>query len=99
MGQRRTDDVCGRCHTRPRFRRYPQDCSQPLPACAGVGAQGGSLEEVCKYGMNSTCGLIVNSSRGIIYVDKTEKFAEAARNAAKEVQQQMAEQLKGVINA
>ena len=42
----------------------------------GVGAQGGSLEEVCKYGMNSTCGLIVNSSRGIIYVDKTEKFAE-----------------------
>ena len=65
----------------------------------GVGAQGGSLEEVCKYGMNSTCGLIVNSSRGIIYVDKTEKFAEAARNAAKEVQQQMAEQLKGVINA
>lgn len=38
----------------------------------GVGAQGGSLEEVCKYGMNKTCGLIVNSSRGIIYVDKTE---------------------------
>ena len=50
----------------------------------GVGAQGGSLEEVCKYGMNSTCGLIVNSSRGIIYVDKTEKFAEAARTAAQE---------------
>ena len=45
----------------------------------GVGAQGGSLEEVCKYGMNSTCGLIVNSSRGIIYVDKTEKFAEACK--------------------
>ena len=63
----------------------------------GVGAQGGSLEEVCKYGMNSTCGLIVNSSRGIIYVDKTEKFAEAARNAAKEVQQQMAEQLKAIL--
>ena len=40
----------------------------------GIGAQGGSLEEVCKYGMNSTCGLIVNSSRGIIYVDKTENF-------------------------
>lgn len=40
----------------------------------GVGAQGGSLEEVCKYGMNSTCGLIVNSSRGIIYVDKTENL-------------------------
>jgi len=60
----------------------------------GVGAQGGSLEEVCKYGMNSTCGLIVNSSRAIIYADKTEKFAEAARKAAQEVQQEMAEQLK-----
>ena len=63
----------------------------------GVGAQGGSLEEVCKYGMNSTCGLIVNSSRGIIYVDKTEKFAEAARTAAQEVQAQMAEQLKAIL--
>lgn len=59
----------------------------------GVGAQGGSLEEVCKYGMNSTCGLIVNSSRAIIYADKTEKFAEAARKAAQEVQQDMAKQL------
>lgn len=48
--------------------------------------------------MNSTCGLIVNSSRGIIYVDKTEKCAEAARTAAQEVQAQMAEQLKRVIN-
>ena len=63
----------------------------------GVGAQGGSLEEVCKYGMNSTCGLIVNSSRGIIYVDKTDKFAEAARTAAQEVQAQMAEQLKAIL--
>ena len=63
----------------------------------GVGAQGGSLEEVCKYGMNSTCGLIVNSSRGIIYVDKTEKFAEAARTAAQEVQAQMADQLKAIL--
>ncbi len=41
----------------------------------GIGAQGGSLEEVCKYGMNSTCGLIVNSSRAIIYADSTENFA------------------------
>lgn len=60
----------------------------------GVGAQGGSLEEVCKYGMNSTCGLIVNSSRAIIYADKTEGFAEAARKAAQEVQQDMAGELK-----
>lgn len=62
----------------------------------GVGAQGGSLEEVCKYGMNSQCGLIVNSSRGIIYVDKSEQFAAASRSAAQEVQAQMAEQLKAL---
>ena len=62
----------------------------------GVGAQGGSLEEVCKYGMNSQCGLIVNSSRGIIYVDESEQFAAASRRAAQEVQAQMAEQLKAL---
>ncbi|MBQ0060456.1 MAG: orotidine-5'-phosphate decarboxylase [Bacteroidales bacterium] len=59
----------------------------------GIGAQGGSLEEVCKYGMNSTCGLIVNSSRAIIYADKTENFAQVAGEKAKEVQLQMAEEL------
>ncbi|MBP8777533.1 MAG: orotidine-5'-phosphate decarboxylase [Bacteroidaceae bacterium] len=63
----------------------------------GVGAQGGSLEEVCKYGMNSQCGLIVNSSRGIIYADSGEQFATAAHAAAKEVQQAMAEQLKAIL--
>ena len=63
----------------------------------GVGAQGGSLEEVCKYGMTKTCGLIVNSSRGIIYVDKTENFAAASRKAAQEVQAQMEEQLKAIL--
>ena len=60
----------------------------------GVGAQGGSLEEVCKYGMTKDCGLIVNSSRGIIYAGKGRDFADAARRAAQEVQQQMAELLK-----
>ena len=60
----------------------------------GVGAQGGSLEEVCKYGMTKDCGLLVNSSRGIIYAGKGTDFADAARRAAKEVQQQMAELLK-----
>ena len=59
----------------------------------GVGAQGGSLEEVCKYGMTKDCGLIVNSSRAIIYADKTERFAEVAGIEAKKVQEQMAEQL------
>ncbi len=60
----------------------------------GVGAQGGSLEEVCKYGMNATCGLIVNSSRGIIYAGSDEHFAQAARQAARSVQSQMAVQLE-----
>jgi orotidine-5'-phosphate decarboxylase len=55
----------------------------------GVGAQGGSLEEVCRYGMTPECGLIVNSSRAIIYADNSERFAEAARAAALDVQQQM----------
>lgn len=59
----------------------------------GIGAQGGSLEEVCKYGMNKTCGLIVNNSRAIIYADSTENFAQTAGQKAKEMQQQMAEQL------
>lgn len=61
----------------------------------GIGAQGGSLEEVCQYGMVSgDCGLIVNSSRAIIYADATERFAEVAGEKAKEVQMQMAELLK-----
>lgn len=55
----------------------------------GVGAQGGSLETVCKYGMIEDCGLLVNSSRGIIYASKGEDFAEVAREKAKELQQQM----------
>ena len=60
----------------------------------GVGAQGGSLEEVVKYGMNDTCGLLVNSSRGIIYAGSGNDFASAARKKSKELQSQMAIQLK-----
>lgn len=56
----------------------------------GVGAQGGSLEEVCRYGMNNECGLLVNSSRGIIYADSTETFAETAGKEAKKLQTEMA---------
>ena len=65
----------------------------------GVGAQGGSLEEVCKYGMNKDCGLIVNSSRAIIYASNGEDFADAARAEALKVQQQMQVELEkaGVI--
>ena len=60
----------------------------------GIGAQGGSLEEVCKYGWNDHCGLIVNSSRAIIYADATERFAEVAAEKAHEVQQQMSAMIK-----
>lgn len=59
----------------------------------GVGAQGGSLSEVAKYGMNSRCGLLVNSSRGIIYADKSEDFAKVAAQKAKELADEMKELL------
>ena len=59
----------------------------------GVGAQGGSLQEVCKYGLTKDCGLLVNSSRGIIYASNGEDFAEVAGEKAKELQQEMAAEL------
>jgi orotidine-5'-phosphate decarboxylase len=55
----------------------------------GVGAQGGSLEDVSKAGMNNMCGLLVNSSRGIIYASNKEDFAEIASHEAKKIQQEM----------
>ena len=60
----------------------------------GVGAQGGSLQEVCKYGMTKDCGLLVNSSRGIIYASKDEDFAEIAGQKAKQLQHEMASELE-----
>jgi len=60
----------------------------------GVGAQGGSLEEVAKYGMNNHCGLLVNSSRGIIYASQGKDFAIVAGEKAVELQQQMEIHLK-----
>jgi orotidine-5'-phosphate decarboxylase len=62
----------------------------------GVGAQGGSLEEVCKYGMTKDCGLLVNSSRGIIFASNGEDFADVAAQKAKELQEQMAIELAKV---
>lgn len=59
----------------------------------GVGAQGGDLSDVVEYGMNSRCGLIVNSSRAIIYADSSDRFAEVAREKAIELQMQMMEML------
>ena len=55
----------------------------------GVGAQGGSLQDVCQYGMNKDCGLLVNSTRGIIYASKGLDFAEKAREEALKLQQEM----------
>ncbi|MCD8179451.1 MAG: orotidine-5'-phosphate decarboxylase [Tannerellaceae bacterium] len=65
----------------------------------GVGAQGGSLKEVADYGMNEQCGLLVNSSRAIIYADSSERFAETAGKEAHVLQQEMAQYLqdKGII--
>lgn len=65
----------------------------------GVGAQGGSLEEVCKYGMTNDCGLLVNSSRGIIYASSGTDFAEKAAEEACALRDQMATELnkRGII--
>ena len=60
----------------------------------GIGAQGGSLEEVCRYGMTKDCGLIVNSSRAIIYASNGEDFALRAGEEAHKVQQQMAKEIE-----
>ena len=60
----------------------------------GVGAQGGSLQEVCRYGMTPTCGLLVNSSRGIIYADQSADFAAVAGEKARQLQEEMAIELQ-----
>lgn len=63
----------------------------------GVGAQGGSLQEVCKYGIISDCGLLVNSSRGIIYASQEKDFAKASADKAKALQQQMKIELEKIV--
>ena len=60
----------------------------------GVGAQGGSLQEVCKFGLNSNIGLLINSSRGIIYASNEKDFAEKARTEAFKIQQEMSAIIK-----
>jgi orotidine-5'-phosphate decarboxylase len=66
----------------------------------GVGAQGGSLGDVARHGMIEDCGLLVNSSRSIIYADRSEGFAQAARHEAHVMQQEMSVYLseKGIIH-
>ncbi len=77
--------------------KYLQDIRKIIPdsflLVPGVGAQGGSLRDVCKYGMNKNVGLLINSSRGIIYASKDEDFAEASATKALELQQQMQKEL------
>ena len=65
----------------------------------GVGAQGGSLEDVCHYGMNSECGLLVNASRAVIFADSSEDYAKVAGEKARDYQQQMEKELasRGII--
>ena len=65
----------------------------------GIGAQGGNLQEVCRYGINKDCGLIVNASRSILYASNGEDFAEAARAEALKIQQEMETELEkaGII--
>lgn len=75
------------------IRRFVPDNFLLVP---GVGAQGGSLQEVCKYGMTKNCGLLVNSSRGIIYAGHDKDFAKAAAQKAKELQQEMAIELTNI---
>ncbi|HZY38317.1 MAG TPA: orotidine-5'-phosphate decarboxylase [Mucilaginibacter sp.] len=78
------------------IRKYAPDNFLLVP---GVGAQGGSLEEVCKYGMTNDCGLIVNAARSIIYASSGEDFADAARAEALKIQRQMEVKLEkaGII--
>lgn len=76
------------------FAEIRRVASESFLLVPGVGAQGGSLEEVCKYGMTQDCGLLVNSSRGIIYAGSGEDFAQAAANEAAKLQAQMDAALK-----
>ncbi len=63
----------------------------------GVGAQGGTTEDVAKYGMNSKCGLLVNMSRGIIFADRSENFAKVAHEKAKEAAEEMSKILEKIL--
>ena len=72
------------------FEQIRQAAPDSFLLVPGVGAQGGSLEEVCRYGLTRECGLLVNSSRGIIYASAGEDFAERAADKARELRDQMA---------
>lgn len=77
------------------FKEIRQIVPESFLLVPGVGAQGGSLAEVCKYGLNEKVGLLINSSRGIIYASNGTDFAERAREGAAEIQQEM----RDILNA
>lgn len=85
--------VCGATQA-TMFERIRELAPEHFLLVPGVGAQGGSLAEVCKYGLTKDCGLLVNSSRGIIFADKSQDFAKVAAEKAKELQEEMASYLK-----
>lgn len=85
--------VCGATQA-TMFERIRELAPEHFLLVPGVGAQGGSLAEVCRYGLTKDCGLLVNSSRGIIFADKTQDFAKVAAEKAKELQEEMASYLK-----
>ena len=62
----------------------------------GIGAQGGNLEEICKYGLDKDPKLIINSSRSIIYASENEDFAQMAKNEAKKIQMEMEKYLNNI---
>ena len=99
MGNKRQHDVCVGATQGKMFEEVRRVVPDKFLLVPGVGAQGGSLEEVARYGMTDDCGLLVNSSRGIIYASTGEDFATVAGQKAKELQVQMEQLLadKGII--
>ena len=77
------------------FRQIRETAPRHFLLVPGVGAQGGSLEDVCRYGLNRDCGLLVNSSRGIIYASAGRDFASRAGEEAARLQSQMEKILSG----
>ncbi|MEO0787130.1 MAG: orotidine-5'-phosphate decarboxylase [Bacteroidota bacterium] len=80
--------VCGATHPEA-FADLRKACPDHFFLVPGIGAQGGDLKAVCRFGMNDHCGLLVNSSRGIIYASQGDDFARASREAAKKIQKEM----------
>ena len=85
--------VCGATQAE-KFLELRRLCPDHFFLVPGIGAQGGDLEAVCRYGMNDHCGLLVNSSRGILYASDKEDFSDAARHAARSLRKEMAGALK-----